>query len=204
MSVLTIAGSPAPASRSAALLEFVARRLQASGVERQHLSVRALPAEDLLHAVSSSAPLQRAIKTVQAARAVVVATPIYKASFSGVLKAFLDLLPEGALAGKSVLPMATAGSSAHLLAVDYALRPVLAALGAKYVPQSVYATNAQFSRRADGGFDLSQDIAGRLDEAVGRLIQDARLVNHTPVLIPVPRQAPDATASSSSQARCRA
>lgn len=63
--------------------------------------------------------------------ALVVATPIYQAAYSGLLKTFLDLLPQHAFAGKPVLPLATGGSPAHVLALDYALRPVLTALGAQ-------------------------------------------------------------------------
>jgi FMN reductase len=55
---------------------------------------------------------------------------VYKAAYTGLLKAFLDLLPQYALAGKTVLPLVTGGTSAHVLAVDYALRPVLASMGA--------------------------------------------------------------------------
>ncbi len=62
--------------------------------------------------------------------AVVVATPIYKAAYTGGLKALFDILPQSALRGKTVLPLATGGSPAHLLAIDYALKPVLSALGA--------------------------------------------------------------------------
>ncbi len=56
----------------------------------------------------------------------VIGTPVYKAAYSGLLKSLLDLLPQYALAGKTVLPLATGGSTAHVLAIDYALRPVLA------------------------------------------------------------------------------
>lgn len=51
--------------------------------------------------------------------AMVFATPIYKAAYSSVLTAFFDILPQHALAGKSVLPLATGGSAHHMLAVDY-------------------------------------------------------------------------------------
>ena len=60
----------------------------------------------------------------------VVSTPVYKAAYSGVLKVFLDLLPQFGLAGKVVLPLVTGGTASHVLAIDYALRPVLLALGA--------------------------------------------------------------------------
>ena len=55
---------------------------------------------------------------------------MYKAAYTGLLKAFLDLLPQYALARRTVLPLVTGGTPAHLLAVDYALRPVLASMGA--------------------------------------------------------------------------
>ncbi|MCG6197676.1 NAD(P)H-dependent oxidoreductase, partial [Anoxybacillus sp. LAT_38] len=71
--------------------------------------------------------------------AVVVATPIYKASYTGVLKSFLDLIPQKGLEKKIVLPLAIGGTIAHLLAIDYALKPVLSALGANHIFTGVYA-----------------------------------------------------------------
>ena len=60
----------------------------------------------------------------------------------------LDLLDEKALAGKVVLPIATGGSPAHLLALEYGLKPVLSALGARHILAGVYATDKQV--RVDG------------------------------------------------------
>ena len=91
-----------------------------------------------------------AVASVHAADVVVVATPIYKAAYSGLLKTFLDLLPQDALRGKTVLPLATGGSAAHLLALDYALKPVLAALGARDILDGVFATDAQLVRAEAG------------------------------------------------------
>jgi hypothetical protein len=92
--------------------------------------------------------IRRAREQVAAARLVVIATPIYKASYSGLLKTFLDLLPQDALRGKTVLALGTGGSVAHLLALDYALKPVLAALGARHILDTVYAVDAQFAPHA--------------------------------------------------------
>jgi FMN reductase len=78
---------------------------------------------------------------------VVVATPVYKAAYSGILKAFLDLLPQFGLTNKLVLPLATGGSQSHMLALDYALRPVLSSLNPKHVLPSIYATEAQVTWR---------------------------------------------------------
>ncbi|MDQ0896682.1 NAD(P)H-dependent oxidoreductase [Paenibacillus sp. V4I7] len=61
-----------------------------------------------------------------------------EASYTGVLKAFLDLLPQKGLECKVVLPLAVGGTISHLLAIDYALKPVLSALGARNILQGVY------------------------------------------------------------------
>ena len=77
--------------------------------------------------------IRDALAVVEAADAVIVATPVYKASYSGVLKLFLDLIPQEGLRGKLTLPLVIGGSIAHLLAIDYALKPVLAALGGRHI-----------------------------------------------------------------------
>jgi FMN reductase len=168
--VLTIAGSPSLVSRSTALLDAASQLLRRHGIVATRLAVRALPAEDLLHGRYASAALHAAQTKLHGAEAVIVATPVYKASFAGVLKAFLDLLPENAFADKVVLPLATSGSASHVLAVDYALKPVLSALGAKYVLNGVYAVDQQFSWAADGVLQIDADIAARLEDGVKRLI----------------------------------
>ena len=103
------------------------------------------------------------------AQAIVVATPIYKAAYSGVLKLFLDLLPQTAFKGKTVLPMATGGSPNHMLALDYALRPVLQSLGADHILPGVFATDGQVVLLPPDGHQLDDDLAQRLHRAAGLL-----------------------------------
>jgi FMN reductase len=169
--VLTIAGSPSLVSRSTALLDLASHLLHREGIVSSCLAVRSLPAEDLLHGRRTSVALQAAQTKLHAVQAIIVATPVYKASFAGVLKAFLDLLPENAFADKVVLPLATSGSASHILAVDYALKPVLSALGAKYVLNGVYAVDEQLSWAADGVLRIDADIQARLEEGIKRLIE---------------------------------
>ncbi|CAN5186926.1 NADPH-dependent FMN reductase [soil metagenome] len=171
--VLLIAGSPSTPSRSAALLDAVSLRLALRGdltVER--LNIRELPAEALLLAQWEHPAIVKALAQVERARAIVVATPVYKAAYSGVLKVFLDLLPQTALAGKTVLPLATGGSPHHMLALDYALRPVLQALSARHILPGVYATDAQIPRSDEGLYTPAADISARLDEAVATLLAE--------------------------------
>jgi FMN reductase len=103
---------------------------------------------------------------LEKADGVIIATPIYKAAYTGVLKAFLDLLPQKALSGKVVLPLATGGTIAHLLAVEYALKPVLSELGARHLLGTVYAVDKQIQRQADGSLQLDEEIEQRLKDAL--------------------------------------
>lgn len=162
MSLLLIAASPSPRSRSGALLGAASERLQHLGLTAQTLRLRELPAQALLHAEFQHASIREALHAVAQARVVVLSTPIYKAAYSGLLKVFLDLLPQDGLAGKTVWSLASGGSLAHLLALDYALLPVLSSLGARTHIDPVYALDAQLERGEDGEFSVSEDIRRRL------------------------------------------
>lgn len=120
-------------SRSSVLLGHVAGYLEDRGHTVDRLSVRDLPPRALLHADFSDPAIADSIARLERADGLVVATPVYKSAFSGILKAWLDLMPEFGLRDKAVLPLATGGSVAHALALDYALRPILAAMDARHV-----------------------------------------------------------------------
>jgi FMN reductase len=172
MSVLLIAGSPSDRSRTAALLDAVGQRLKFRGAQTKTLRIRDLPPQALLLADFGNPALVSATVQVAQADVIVVATPVYKAAYSGVLKVFLDVLPQTSLKGKTVLPLATGGSPNHMLALDYALRPVLQSLGAKTILPGIYATDAQVVLNPEGGYHVEEDIAQRLDEAVNVLVTE--------------------------------
>ncbi|WP_295856178.1 NADPH-dependent FMN reductase [uncultured Xylophilus sp.] len=169
MTVLLIAGSPTERSRSQALLEAVGQRLSRAGRTVERLPVRQLDPTALLVADASERGIARAVDQLATAQAVVVATPVYKAAYSGLLKVFLDLLPQTALQGKTVLPLATGGSPHHMLALDYALRPVLQSLSARHILSGVYATDSQVTWTPEGAFTLADEIGRRIDAAVEAL-----------------------------------
>ena len=169
MSVILISGSPSSSSSGARLLHHVGERLASHGHLVSRLQVRELPAAALLHGDCSDPSIARALAQVAASDAVVIATPIYQASFAGALKCFLDLLPQEGLDGKLVLPIATGGSQSHLLALDYALRPVLAALAARFILPSIYAASSQLGWHADDGLTLDAPIAHRVVRGVEQL-----------------------------------
>ena len=194
MSALLIAGSPSERSRSAALLDAVAQRLSVHGALVDRIHIRDLSPQALLLADFGHPTVVHAIDQVADASVLVVATPVYKAAYSGVLKVFLDLLPQTALKGKTVLPLATGGSPHHMLALDYALRPVLQSLGAKHILPGIYATDSQVTLSPEGSYSVHSDVAVRLDDAVNLII--------TETLRPTPPVAGRFEPVAFSQVRC--
>ncbi|MER5951419.1 NADPH-dependent FMN reductase [Streptomyces sp. NPDC001904] len=167
--LLTLTGSAsAPGtSRTAHLARDLGVQLAARHHEIRHLDVRSLPAEGLLSADTTDPGIAAAVALVARADALIVASPVYKAAYSGVLKTFLDLLPQYALRGKPVLPLATGGSPAHVLAVDYALRPVLTSLGAD-VAQGWFVLDRHITVDADGAVSLAPETREALAPVLGR------------------------------------
>lgn len=168
MSVLLIGGSPTEHSRSTALLDAVAQRLREQVDGRRlpidRLRMRDLSPQALLLADWGHASVARAVEQVANARALVIATPVYKAAYSGVLKVFLDLLPQTALKGKAVLQ----------------------SLGARHILPGVYATDAQVPKDGDGQYHVEPEIAQRLDDAVQLLLHEGLRMPATAGFAPVP------------------
>lgn len=181
MKILSISGSPSLRSRSGSLLQLALARLESASHEHRHVNVRELPAQPLLLAEAQQRDVAGALAHASWADVLIVATPIYKAAYSGLLKVFLDLLPQDALRGKTVLPLATGGSIAHLLALDYALKPVLSALGARNILDGVYATDSQLRALPAGGHEPDDVLLERLDRALQPLLA-ARAVRDSPAL----------------------
>lgn len=177
MSVLLLGGSPSLQSSSSRLLHYIGDRLALRGHRPARLEVRDLPAEAMLRADTTHAELAQALGLVRNAAVIVVATPVYKAAYTGLLKAFLDLLPQDGLAGKAVLPIATGGSQSHMLVLDYALRPVLASLSARFILPGIYATSEQVSWHSEYGLALAAPIAARVALGIEQLNEqlDAQL-----------------------------
>jgi FMN reductase len=131
--VVAISASPYGKSTTSRVADLSLGRLTSGGTAVRHIRVRDLPAEALVRADATDVAVARALACVKKADGVLVVTPTHHGSYSGLLKLFLDLLPKHALAGKAVLPLAVVGSRAHVLALDYALGPVLSSLGARHV-----------------------------------------------------------------------
>ncbi|WP_333749383.1 FMN reductase [Streptomyces sp. IBSBF 2394] len=104
-------------------------------------------AVEIAHTFTNGFPapaLADAFAEVAGADGLIVVTPVFSASYSGLFKSFFDALSvtdEDALTGKPVLIAATGGTARHSLVLEHALRPLFAYLKAVVVPTGVYAAS---------------------------------------------------------------
>ena len=157
---ILISGSPSPTSRSRALLELAARALDELGAETTLVDLAALPAAALLGRERDPA-VDAALAAAGNAELAVIATPVYRATYTGLLKVFFDQMRTDTMRDTVVLPIATAASPEHALAITHGLAPLVASVGAIVYPGGVFATDAEFQ----GGRPVAA-LESRLTQAV--------------------------------------
>ncbi|WP_373886547.1 FMN reductase [Sinomonas sp. ASV322] len=113
--------------------------------------------------------LAEAIEDVERADALVVVSPVFSASYSGLFKSFFDLIDNKALEGKPVLLGATGGSQRHSMVLDFAMRPLFSYLRARIMPTAVFAAPMDWGQSADGDLGGAGDLTSRLERAAAEL-----------------------------------
>jgi FMN reductase len=154
---VAISGSPRAPSKSKTLAEFLLRSLAADSIEAHLIDVASLPGEALL-ARTAAAEIDDALVAIGAAQIVIAASPTYRALYTGALKAFFDLMPQAHLRGKVCVPLLTAASPVHFLAIDHGFAPLFASLDGIAAP-GVYATDDQFVEGVP-----SSAVVGRIEQ----------------------------------------
>ncbi len=172
-SIAIITGSPTRPSRTLGLVQSVEQRLAREAFRVRTIHVRDLPAEALLHAKFDDPAIKEALEIVEQADGVIVASPVYKAAYTGVLKAFLDLFPQFGLREKVVLPLLTGGTIAHVLALDYALRPVLQSLDPRLTVGGLFVLDKAITL-SDDGVKLDPEVVPRLEQITQTFIDGLR------------------------------
>src|SRR5271155_1597650 len=169
--LLAIVGSVTPPGR---LLNATRWLLDPASASRKDVEVELINLADKKVAFADGRPPEQykddiagIIESVRTADGVIIASPVYRGSFTGALKNLLDHLPVEVLAGKPLGIVAMGATQHHYLGVDWHLRDVLAWFGALLVPTSVYLMSADF---VDGQLTESaqQDLRD-LTEAVIKL-----------------------------------
>jgi FMN reductase len=164
LTVVGISGSPAARSKSRTLLERALAALADRGASTTLIDLAALPADALLGRRRSS-DVDDALARVAEATIIVASTPVYRATYTGLLKVFFDLFPVDALVNKTAIAIATGGSLAHQLVIDHGLRPLFASVGAVIAPTAVYGTDSAFENGVP-----NQSLISRIDVAVSEAI----------------------------------
>ncbi|GAA3799819.1 FMN reductase [Streptomyces chiangmaiensis] len=162
--VVVSAGLSAPSST-----RLLADRLAAAVDRHTPVDIRVVELRDLAveiaHNFTNGFPgraLGDALDAVTEADGLIVVTPVFSASYSGLFKSFFDVLDKDALAGKPVLIAATGGSARHSLVLDHALRPLFSYLQAVVVPTGVYAASEDWG---------AEGLPERIDRAAGELVR---------------------------------
>lgn len=170
--IVTVNGSPRSASRTGTLLGHIATAL----AERVPATIRPIGVAEigphLLTALSRdrvSNAGEALLRTIETADLLIVGTPVYRASYSGILKHVFDLVDRDALAGRVVLLAATGGTPLHGLVGEHQLRPLLGFFRAITVPTFVYGTATEVVGTATEVVDdaLSEPLQARVAQAVG-------------------------------------
>lgn len=143
--IIIVSGSPSRTSRSERILYYLGELIEERDLSIRHISVKDISAEDLLYGNFQSPEIIDVSKALERAKGVVIGSPVYKASYSGVLKALIDLLPQDVLQDTPVLPVMTGGSPSHLLALEYGLKPLLSTLKAINL-KGLYYVDEQLSK----------------------------------------------------------
>lgn len=111
--------------------------------------------------------VQDDLATVEAADALIVGTPVYRASFTGLFKHFFDFVEQTALVDVPVLLAASGGSDRHALVLEHQLRPLFSFFQAQTLPIGVYATDRDFTPEYTV---KSEQLADRVTLAVARAL----------------------------------
>ena len=144
-SIAVVTGNPKPASRTHTVALAVADTLAKEIGETGDRLVIDLTDHAPRLFDWSDTELTTLTAQVAAADIVIVASPTYKATFTGLLKAFLDRFPSNGLAGVTAVPVMTGGWPGHLLSVELHLRPVLIELGATVPARGLYVTEPELA-----------------------------------------------------------
>lgn len=147
------------------IADAVGVRVPGARIELVDLRSYAHPMMDALLTGFPTGELADVLARVAASDALVVVTPTFQATYSGLFKTFVDLIDKDALHGTPVLLAATGGSERHSLMIDHGLRPLFAYLGAEPLATGIFAATADFG----GGEGLEPRIDRAARELAARL-----------------------------------
>ena len=171
-SILFVAGSPSPTSRSSFVAQVIAGAVGARGLDARFFSIRDFNAEDVLLGRAEAPEVAAFVEAAKGAAAVVLSTPVYKATYAGGLKALVDLVPPDALVGKPALGIATTRLPEHGLSAARAFSNLFAFFRARPI-DAVTVLDSEFDG-AGASLALGSAAGERVGEAARSLLAATR------------------------------
>jgi FMN reductase len=161
VTIVAVSGNPRPQSRTHALAVTLATEVASvvtgstvSEIELAGLGSRVLEPDD--------AAAQAAVTQALEADILVISSPTYKASYSGLLKSFLDRIGHQGLTGKSAVPIMLGGLPSHQLAVNLHFGPLLLELGAKVPAGGLFVLESEVADYPSFAANWANDNAATL------------------------------------------
>ncbi len=167
--VVAVSGSVQTPSRTLVLVEHILAAFgEALPIETEVITLEELAPHlsGALYRKQLSAVAQQRIAAIESADVLIVASPVYRASYSGLFKHLFDLIGQDALVDVPVLLAATGGSDRHALVIDHQLRPLFSFFQARTLPLGVYASEQDFNGYAIDNTALRERIALAVARAI--------------------------------------
>lgn len=174
LNVVAVSGSLTHPSRTTALVEaIVAAFGSVIPIESHIITLNQLGPQlgGALTRAELPAEAEAELQRIESADLLVVATPVYRASFTGLFKYTFDFVDQYALVDTPVLLAATGGSERHALIIEHQLRPLFGFFQALALPVGVYAHDSDFTDARPAGYVISNEqLSDRIDKAIARAL----------------------------------
>jgi FMN reductase len=173
LKIVGFAGSSSRPSRTRNLVEAVARAAAVrTGAEVEIYDLTEIHPSLGATLDPRQAPpdLQALIDTISSADALIVGSPVYKGTYTGLFKHLFDLIEPKALKDKPIVLTATGGSERHALVLDHGLRPLFAFFSADILATGLYATEADFIDHQPQSAQLLARVNRTVEELTWRLL----------------------------------
>jgi FMN reductase len=174
LKVVAVSGSLHTPSKTTALVrEILAAFGRELAIEARVIEVNDIGPEfaGALRRDQLPASVEEELQRIESADLLIVASPVYRASFTGLFKHLFDFVGQYALVDTPVLLAATGGSDRHALIIEHQFRPLFGFFQALTLPIGVYANDSDFTNHAGTSLDLHE----RIDLAVARAIPLIRI-----------------------------
>ncbi|MBI4723707.1 MAG: NAD(P)H-dependent oxidoreductase [Rhodomicrobium sp.] len=172
MKVVGLAGSPSIPSRTRLIVEAAIERIGAqTGAQTRLVDLAQLVPDLGIRCRADASPrVEEALRLIETASLLVVASPVYKGSYTGLFKHLIDLINYPSLLGTPVALLAMGGSERSALVVEYQLRPLFSFFGAKTLPTAVFIPD----KAIVNGWVEDAACSARLDQMIAEAVHELK------------------------------